>query len=88
MKAATAFGRTYGDAVEPESGQMLHVQECFRRHRGRAIAIQPGFVGVRRLGRGLHVEPDMLPALISALQAAQRHTEALQELEKELDANG
>ncbi|UCV22049.1 hypothetical protein [Ferribacterium limneticum] len=88
MKAATAFGRTYGDAIEPETSQTLRVQECFRRHSGRAIAIRPGCAGARRFMRGLHVEPDMLPALIAALQAAQRHTEALQELEKELNANG
>jgi len=88
MKAATAFGRAYGDAIQPETGQTLRVQECFRRHRGRAIAIRPGFADAGRFWRGLHVEPDMLPALIAALQAAQRHTDALQALEREIEANG
>lgn len=88
MKAATAFGRTYGDAIEPETCQTLRVQECFRRHRGRAIAIRAGFADASRFWRGLHVEPDMLPALIAALKAAQHHTEALQALDKELAGNG
>lgn len=88
MKTATAFGKTYGDAITPETGQTLRVQECFRCYRGRAIAIRPGFADTGRFWRGLHVEPGMLPALISALQAAQWHTEALQALENELDANG
>lgn len=84
MKSATTFGRTYGDAIEPETGQTLRVQECFRRPRGRAIAIRPGFADADRFWRGLHIEPDMLPALIASLQAAQRHTEALQAIDKEL----
>lgn len=88
MKAATAFGKTYGDAIEPKTGQTLRVQECFRRHNGRVIAIRPGFADVGRFWRGLHVEVDMLPSLIVALQAAQRHTEAIEAIEKEHVAHG
>lgn len=87
MKATTTFGKAYGDAVEQQTGQTLRVQECYRR-RGRAIAIRPGFADSDRFWRGLHVEPEMLPELIAALQAALRHTEALQALEQGCGANG
>ncbi len=80
------FERHYGDAIEPTTGALLRVQEVFQRDKGRLIAIRPGIGDW--LGHGLKISPDILPDLITALQAAQRHTERLREIEREESGNG
>jgi len=80
MKAATTFGKTDGDAIEPETSQSLRVQDCYVAGE-RRVSIQQHChraAGVRRVERNeIVIDPLLLPWLISRLQEAQSFHAAL-----------